>query len=285
MKSPYFFLIALFATQIVTAQNIPQSSTNSVFGTTTQGGVLKFENSVVERFNGSQQNSDKIILTGYEGQPLKALQFDIIIGKNGGNLILKSIERGSGISASSFLFDYEIYKGTLATNGSSIDTVKILFLGNGMNELLPGQSHHIVTINYDVANSQNTGMMTKLSFDKVVGATSTPVQNANVLAGEDEVIYLLNQETKSESKIGLLQNFPNPFNPNTTINFILNQDEHVTLKIFNSIGEEIATILDEFKTAGNYEISYVADGLTSGVYLCRVSTNSFVETRKMILLR
>ena len=285
MKSSLIFLITLFVTQILSAQNISQPSTNTPLDITTQGGVLKFENAVVERFNGSQQNSDQILLTGYEGQPLKALQFDIIVGKNGGNLILKSVERGSDIPASAFLFDYEIYKGTLEPNGSSIDTIKVLFLGNGMNELLPAKSHHIITITYDVISSPSTNTVSYLSFENVIGATSSPVQNANILTGEDQVIHFIYQETENESKTGLLQNYPNPFNPSTTINFFLNGDEHVTLKIFNSTGEEIKTVLDEFRSAGNYEINFDAAGLASGVYLCRVSTNSFVQTKKMILLR
>ena len=65
----------------------------------------------------------------------------------------------------------------------------------------------------------------------------------------------------------------------------MNNDEHVTLKIFNSAGEEIITILDEYRTAGNYEINFDAAGLASGVYLCRVSTNSFVETKKMLMIK
>jgi hypothetical protein len=83
----------------------------------------------------------------------------------------------------------------------------------------------------------------------------------------------------------LAQNYPNPFNPSTTINFQLPVTGHVTLKIFNILGNEIATLINTTKTAGRYEINFDAAGLASGVYVYHLAAGDFSETKKMLLVR
>jgi hypothetical protein len=83
----------------------------------------------------------------------------------------------------------------------------------------------------------------------------------------------------------LYQNYPNPFNPNTTIEFDLANSSKVTLKIFNILGEEVATLLSERLTAGFYSNDWDAGNLASGVYLYRLKAGEYVETKKMILMR
>ena len=81
------------------------------------------------------------------------------------------------------------------------------------------------------------------------------------------------------------QNYPNPFNPETTINFSLPKDEFVTLKIYNSLGEEIAVIINSFKNAGSYEIKFDGNELSNGVYFYELKAGSFSSIKKMILLK
>ena len=83
----------------------------------------------------------------------------------------------------------------------------------------------------------------------------------------------------------LKQNYPNPFNPSTTIAFDLPKMSEVTLKIFNILGEEVATLVSERLSAGSYSYECDASNLASGVYLYRLQTGSYVETRKMVLMR
>jgi hypothetical protein len=83
----------------------------------------------------------------------------------------------------------------------------------------------------------------------------------------------------------LKQNYPNPFNPSTTIEFALPKSAFVTLKVYNLLGEEVATLVAEQRAAGIHRINWEARGLASGVYLYRLDTGEFVETRKLILLR
>ncbi len=83
----------------------------------------------------------------------------------------------------------------------------------------------------------------------------------------------------------LHQNYPNPFNPTTTIKYSIPSDGFVKLSIFNSIGEEVSTLVNEFKPGGSYEVKIKGDGLTSGVYFYRIQAGSFIETKKMVLMK
>jgi len=83
----------------------------------------------------------------------------------------------------------------------------------------------------------------------------------------------------------LSQNFPNPFNPETTISYSIPKSEHVTLKVFDVLGREVSTIVDEYKQAGAYKANFNASGLVSGVYFYQLSAGSYVQTKKLVLLK
>lgn len=113
-------------------------------------------------------------------------------------------------------------------------------------------------------------------------------------------VYRSNQSTISVEKnnfvadnFSLEQNYPNPFNPSTTIRFAIpaviasgaKQSELVTLKVYDILGTEVATLVNEQKAAGTYEVKFDATGLSSGIYFYKLQAGSLVETKKMILLR
>src|SRR5205085_7921016 len=82
----------------------------------------------------------------------------------------------------------------------------------------------------------------------------------------------------------LEQNFPNPFNPTTTIRYSLPERVKVTLKVMNLLGEEVKRLIDgEFKDAGTYEVEFSEQGLPSGTYVYRLEAGNFVKSRKMVL--
>jgi len=83
----------------------------------------------------------------------------------------------------------------------------------------------------------------------------------------------------------LYQNYPNPFNPTTTIRYEIPQQGFVTLKIYDILGEEIISLINEEKPAGRYEVDFSPKRLASGVYLYRIKVNDFVTSKKMVLLR
>ena len=94
-----------------------------------------------------------------------------------------------------------------------------------------------------------------------------------------ERVNILSQEFK------LQQNYPNPFNPSTKISFIISRAAHVSLKIYNLLGQEVATILDDFKTPQKYEIKFDGSRLTSGVYIARLTVGNLNKYIKMVLLK
>ena len=83
----------------------------------------------------------------------------------------------------------------------------------------------------------------------------------------------------------LYQNYPNPFNPSTTISWQLPVSSWQTLKVYDLLGNEIATLVNEFKPAGSYEVKFDASALSSGTYFYRLQAGKYVETKKLILLK
>ena len=87
------------------------------------------------------------------------------------------------------------------------------------------------------------------------------------------------------TKFALDQNYPNPFNPRTTIKYSIPSSEFVSIKVYDVIGNEIANLVDVKQEAGNYEVSFDASTLSSGIYLYKIQAGSFVQTKKMILMK
>ena len=86
-------------------------------------------------------------------------------------------------------------------------------------------------------------------------------------------------------EFSLEQNYPNPFNPATSIQYTISSKQNVQLLVYNVLGKEIATLVNEEKPAGNYEVNFDASKLSSGVYFYQLQAGSFVETKKMIIIR
>ena len=83
----------------------------------------------------------------------------------------------------------------------------------------------------------------------------------------------------------LFQNYPNPFNPNTTISWQSPVGSNQTIKLFDVLGNEIATLIDEYKPAGRYEVEFNAEKLSSGIYFYQLNAGNFMQAKKMILLK
>jgi hypothetical protein len=92
-------------------------------------------------------------------------------------------------------------------------------------------------------------------------------------------------EPASPTKFSLSQSYPNPFNPSTSIHYSVSSLQFVSLKVYDVLGNEIAILVNEEKTTGSYEVEFNATSLPSGVYFYRLQAGSFVETKKMVLLR
>lgn len=83
----------------------------------------------------------------------------------------------------------------------------------------------------------------------------------------------------------LYQNYPNPFNSTTKIKYTIPQSGEVTIKIFDIMGSEVATVVNKYQTTGSYEENFQADDISSGIYFCQLQAGNFRATIKLILLK
>ncbi len=83
----------------------------------------------------------------------------------------------------------------------------------------------------------------------------------------------------------LSQNYPNPFNPSTVINYSIKNNEQVVLKIFNMLGQEVATLVNEVKQPGKYSVNFNAANLASGTYVYSLTAGKYSQVKKMILVK
>jgi hypothetical protein len=83
----------------------------------------------------------------------------------------------------------------------------------------------------------------------------------------------------------LFQNYPNPFNPSTKIKYSVPQSEIVQIKVYDILGKEIATLVNEEKPMGNYKIDFDGNNLSTGVYFYSMQAGSFTDTKKLILIK
>ena len=139
------------------------------------------------------------------------------------------------------------------------------FLGRGIPTVTVGDIKIHPTENFLVAGTHGRGMY-KINLDLVTGIETQ----------KEEIIV---------NDFVLAQNYPNPFNPSTSIRYTIGSQQYVLLKVYDVIGNEVATLVSEEKPAGTYEVRFNASGFTSGVYFYTLRAKNYIETKKMILLR
>jgi hypothetical protein len=86
-------------------------------------------------------------------------------------------------------------------------------------------------------------------------------------------------------EFALEQNYLNPFNPSTSIQYSISSKQFVTLKVYDVLGNEITTLVNEEKSAGSYNVQFTMDNFSSGIYFYKLTAGEFVQTRKMILIK
>ena len=133
---------------------------------------------------------------------------------------------------------------------------------------------------YRVQAVDNSNTSSVLSdFKSTIG-----VRNGTIKYEWDNTSNNENNSVKPES-FSLKQNFPNPFNPKTNIQFEIPNDEVVKIRIYDLLGKEVASIVNEFKVAGSYIVGFDGSKLSSGIYYYKINAGEFEEIRKMILLK
>ena len=160
------------------------------------------------------------------------------------------------------------YGWAIADNGTTNVIISSTNGGDDWVEQLNNQSYSPESI-YFVDNNTGWAVGTNGLILKYQGVTSIGEERINRIPSE----YFLSN------------NFPNPFNPSTTIRYSIPQSTNVTIKVFDILGSEIETLVNKEKPSGTYEITWNAENLPSGIYFYQLKAGSFVETKKMILLR
>ncbi|MDX9713262.1 MAG: alpha/beta fold hydrolase [Ignavibacteriaceae bacterium] len=107
--------------------------------------------------------------------------------------------------------------------------------------------------------------------------SNPPASYSSITGVENEIL--------TANSFYLSQNFPNPFNPSTTIIYSIPQTTNVSLKIFDVLGKDIVTLVNEEKSAGSYEVTFSPGKLSSGAYFYQLKTGNFIETKKLILIK
>jgi hypothetical protein len=246
---------------------------NGTLGTYTYNGNGDVLTIVLQTSSGSGSwtNADKDIYT-YDANGYKI------------NWLMQSWSSGQWVNAGQYSY----------TNNSNGKVLTSLYQ-NWQNSTWT--NYHQSTCTYDANGNELTGYNTQWS-----NSSWQPVDyNFDVnINGNDyyfngyaiNISYILVNTTgisADNSSIvndySLSQNYPNPFNPSTTISFSLPSKSFVSLKVFDMIGREVATIISEEMSAGSYSRKWNASALSSGVYFYRLTAGTFVQTRKLCLLR
>jgi aminopeptidase N len=130
----------------------------------------------------------------------------------------------------------------------------------------------------------NDAQIQTYQFDVVGDPQSIVFDPGNWILKNNTVVTEV-EDVVQHFNYSLQQNYPNPFNPSTTIEYSIPQSGLVTLKVFNVLGKEVATLVNGQNDAGNHTVEFNASALNSGVYFYKIESGNFVETKKMILLK
>jgi hypothetical protein len=208
-------------------------------------------------------------------------------------VLWQSYEFSSGIGT-----PYNIY------NGSDLIIYGDLYMNfsfdSGLNWVFEGinlsEANHNKQEQYPILAKNFNGGDFSFNFDFVYQYDSIP--GVSIFAQNDASIeggwyyrnfkyqFSNNDEDIYKAKdFNLSQNYPNPFNPSTKISYSIKEEGFVTLKVYDVLGKEVITLVNKEQAAGNYEVTFDASKLSSGVYLYTIKAGSFVQTRKMLLMK
>jgi len=155
---------------------------------------------------------------------------------------------------------------------------------------------------FDIERSVGIGVWSKIGFVNGYGNSNSPKQylfTDEKLIGGSKFVYRLKQidtdgqyEYSEEIEVEILptefalyQNYPNPFNPSTVIEYEVPENSFVSLKVFDLLGKELVTLVNEEKSAGSYNVKFNAGQLASGFYIYKIDAGNFTSTKKMLLLK
>jgi len=147
---------------------------------------------------------------------------------------------------------------------------------------LPNGMYYVEVFRYMPLYGTDTVFVGSTSFTY---GGSVLVFNSQSFQSDCYNITETNKGEEQPKEFRLEQNYPDPFNPTTNIKYSIPNLELVKLKVYDVLGREVATLINEEKPVGNYEVEFNTTTLSSGVYLYRIQAGTFVETKKMVLIK
>ena len=137
------------------------------------------------------------------------------------------------------------------------------------------------------SGSSNSYTYSSMSNFTIKCVTTNTVDNTSKTISQYVTVSASKQTAEKifEPTYKIAQNYPNPFNPQTSISYSLENAGYTNITVFNSLGKEVQTLVDSYKDAGSYNVSFDGSNLPSGMYFYRIQSVNFVETKKMILIK
>jgi hypothetical protein len=267
------------------------ATTNGVFSTTNNGSSWQMASGI--------QSGDTIVIIEFD-YPIDTLdgaeQTRVYYGSNGGSIYDSFYESEYLVTTLLALFgDKEI---------TGIGVVVLMHLNKKQHHVTtfaePGEGAFLVSDDFITWTERVLGLphyirlsCTCLKYDTIIPGTNfttrfsgcatdfsrAQVWKYNFLVGVEQI------SSQIPESYSLKQNYPNPFNPSTKIIFDIRRKEVVRLSVFNSLGQEVDILVNTELSPGTYEYTFDGSGLTSGIYFYKLNSESFSETKKMLLIK
>lgn len=184
----------------------------------------------------------------------------------------------SGGSGSAVCVDIAVSGGTLSAFDSNLKLSGSELITNGTKTYSNGK--YTYKFNYKAPAATGT---------QTIYATGLSSKNSGWNFAPDKTVKIISatgvEDLALPRQFSLEQNYPNPFNPTTKINFSLPLDEHVTIKLYDMLGNEVKIIASGFYKAGNHTINFSAGELASGTYIYTLESSRYNSSRKLLLLK
>ncbi|MBP9096527.1 MAG: S8 family peptidase, partial [Ignavibacteria bacterium] len=174
--------------------------------------------------------------------------------------------------------DIKLKSSPFASGPITFDEIKFKFLDTARTLLLVARTTSSAAGSQTVSIGLTDTNQVKAYYNTTAAGTNFPLGSVTGIGNNPNVEPI---------SYGLGQNFPNPFNPETVISYSIAKDGIVRIKLYDVLGKEIATIVNNFRTAGNYKIELNADNykMSTGIYYYKIESNGFTDTKKMILVK
>ncbi len=265
--------------------------------------IIGADTRCASRSTSSQSSFIKVVRIGDGGNPyLQEIVPDSPVGVDPIDLLREQFNQWKDSlfnSVDPFLSELYVDYDTIAANGSSQSRITLIpknnsdtLLASGLEILLSNTGEGTLSGVTDLGNGTYTDTITAPFYIGTDTISATVISGTDTVALFQKVVVVYTTPTSVQSIDSpnpdifyLFQNYPQPFNPATTIKYQIPEFSFVTVKVFDLLGNEIVTLVNEKKLKGIYEVSFSADGLASGVYIYKLTAGNFTTSKKLIILK